>query len=106
MKKMGLPILIVIGITIYSCSSSSYALKIDTEPQYSDVNIINAEGEVTYTTKAPAKILQKQLPEGDYTVVLSKPGYEETTTFKGNSKYKVKKVDLGTRTLKKSNEVY
>lgn len=91
----------ILLISVSGCSS--YIIAIDSDPTEADVNLVNDEGKRIYAGKTPVKITSKHIPEGDYTLILSKPGYEDNSTFRGNLKRdKKKKLDLGTRTLKKA----
>lgn len=101
MKKILVIGYIFVAFILFS-GCSSYAFIMDTNPEGAEVNIMNNKGEIVYSEKAPVKISSKHIPKGDYTVVLTKPGYEEMIALKGNSKnLKLNKMNLGTRTLKK-----
>lgn len=101
MKKIFFILQIFVAFILFS-GCSSHAFTMDTNPEGAEVNIINSKGEIVYKEKAPVKISSKHIPKGDYTIVLTKPGYEKTTALRGNSKdLKLKKMELGTRTLKK-----
>ncbi|WP_029903083.1 PEGA domain-containing protein [Prevotella sp. 10(H)] len=102
MKKI-----LYVAFTIILCSAltgcSSYAFFVDSNPPGADLTIENSYGEVLYTVKTPAKVESKYMPEGDYTIFLTKDGYEKTRVLKGNeSTLKLKKMNLGTRALKKA----
>lgn len=101
MKKIFFIIQIFVAFILFS-GCSSYAFTMDTNPEGAEVNIIDSKGETVYSEKAPVKISSKNIPKGDYTIVLTKSGYEKTIVLKGNSKdLKLKRMDLGTRTLNK-----
>lgn len=97
--------IILISMVCFSFSScSSYAFIIDSNPKEADIRIVNGNGETFYTGKTPAEVAQKHIPKGDYAIILSKSGYEELVALTGNSKnLRLKKMNLGTRTLKKMN---
>lgn len=99
-NTLSILILFLVGITLHSCSS--YIVAIDSNPKEADVNVVNNDGQKIYAGRTPVKITSKFIPEGDYTIILSKPGYEDNRTFRGNlKKDKIKNLNLGTRTLKK-----
>lgn len=88
-------------ILYYSCSS--YAFYVDSDPTGADLNIINNNKEIVYTGKTPIKVDSKNIPKGEYLIILSKIGYEDETVLKGNSEnLRLKKMNLGKRNLKKS----
>lgn len=102
MKKILLFFIIISGATLTGCSS--YAFIVDSNPGEADLHIKNSRSEIVYTGKTPAKVASKYIPKGDYIITLTKPGYEELRVLKGNQKtLKLKKMNLGTRSLKKND---
>lgn len=95
--------LFILCILNSACSSTAYIL--DSNPTDADVRIVTTNGKTVYTAKTPGKIPSKALPKKEeYVILLSKPGYKETTVLEGNSSnLKPKNLDLGKRTLEKSN---
>jgi len=74
----------------------------DSDPEEAEIRIINDKGETVYSGKTPATVPSKYIPKGDYTIVLSKEGYEDNIALKGNQKtLKLNKMNLGKRPLKK-----
>lgn len=100
MKKILFVLISIVFCILYSgCASQAFTLNSD--PEGADIYITNDKGETALVGKTPAMVSSKYIPKGDYIISISKTGYEKKTVLEGNSSLKLKKMNLGTRSLKK-----